>query len=224
MNHRIVALSVPPLVGVNLAMITAAVRRYPAFWSQAGAKVYVIEAACALVAYGVISAWIAPRAGERWAVIERTAILFGCLAAAVDILGLLVENGLLLEVNGPSLQICVMAITFVLWMSAAWRVASRVSTGAGQLTAVLTAGICAILSVTAGFAIELFLSPPAPEYVISWGEYQRSGWSDPRAFGVANTLDSGFGHLCLSIIVAAVFGWIAAALAASLSNRARAVN
>jgi hypothetical protein len=70
-----------------------------------------------------------------------------------------------------------------------------------------------LIAVAAGFLIELFLVPPRPEYVSTWPEFKRSGWTDPHAFGVANTLDSGFTHLIIAPVVALVFGDVASLLA-----------
>jgi hypothetical protein len=74
----------------------------------------------------------------------------------------------------------------------------------GVLAGVSVAGICALIAVAAGCLIEFFVAPPAPAYVATWQEFGRSGWSDPRAFAVANTVDSGFTHLLLAPIVAAL--------------------
>jgi hypothetical protein len=70
-----------------------------------------------------------------------------------------------------------------------------------------------IVGVAAGFLVEFFLAPHSPAIVATWGEYQRSGWTDTGAFGLANTLDSGFTHLAEAPVVALVFGGIAALLA-----------
>jgi hypothetical protein len=226
MNGRVATVSTLCLfLLVYLAMIVAATERYPPLWAQVGARTYVLEPVCALAVYAIIGVWIVRRRGAWWDTVLGTAIKFGFGAAFIDILGLLVEAGLLFKVRGPALQIGVMIATFVLWGFAGWRAARALtSAAAGLLAAVFSAGVCAIVAVTAGFAIEFFISPPAPAYVVRWGEYQRSGWTDPRAFGLANTLDSGFTHLCLSLIVGAVFGGIAAMLGASMLNRANRVN
>ena len=39
-----------------------------------------------------------------------------------------------------------------------------------------------------------------------WAEFERSEWTDARALGVANTLDSGVTHLVIAPIVALMFG------------------
>jgi hypothetical protein len=76
-----------------------------------------------------------------------------------------------------------------------------------------------LISVATGFLFELLLSPPDPVYVATWAEFKRSGWADPRAFGVANTLDSGFTHLLIAPIVATVVGALGSLLVRLLPRR-----
>jgi hypothetical protein len=42
--------------------------------------------------------------------------------------------------------------------------------------------------------------------VATWSEFRRSGWADPGAFQVANTLDSAFSHLLLAPVAAGIVG------------------
>ncbi len=68
---------------------------------------------------------------------------------------------------------------------------------------------------TIGFVIQFFVAPPEPGYISTWAEFKRSGWTDPSAFGVANTLDSGFTHLVIAPVVALVLGGVASLIASS---------
>jgi hypothetical protein len=81
-----------------------------------------------------------------------------------------------------------------------------------------------LIAVTAGFLMEFFLVPPDPAYVATWGEFKRSGWTDARAFALANTLDSGFTHLVIAPIVAGIFGGVASLLARLLPSKATSVS
>jgi hypothetical protein len=63
--------------------------------------------------------------------------------------------------------------------------------------------------VTFGFVWEFYLITPKPEYVVTWGEFKRSGWTDVHAFTIANTLDSALSHLIVGPIVGAIFGGVA---------------
>jgi hypothetical protein len=70
-----------------------------------------------------------------------------------------------------------------------------------------------LVAVAIGFVIQFFLAPPEAAYVATWAEFKRSGWTDPRAFGLANTLDSGFTHLVIAPVAALVFGGVASFIA-----------
>jgi hypothetical protein len=61
--------------------------------------------------------------------------------------------------------------------------------------------------------LEFYIAVPKPEYVATWAEFKRSGWTDVRAFTVVNTLDSAVSHLVIGPIAGAIFGAIAAAFA-----------
>jgi hypothetical protein len=76
-----------------------------------------------------------------------------------------------------------------------------------------------LVAVTPGFVIQFFASRPEPAYISTWAEFKRSGWTDARAFGLANTLDSGFTHLVIAPIVALVFGGVASFLAQFSSSK-----
>jgi hypothetical protein len=76
-----------------------------------------------------------------------------------------------------------------------------------------------VIAVTMGFALELFIAPPSAGYIETWAEFQRSGWMDAHAFGIANTLESGFTHLWMGPVVALVVGSLGAATGARRSAR-----
>jgi hypothetical protein len=73
-----------------------------------------------------------------------------------------------------------------------------------------------LVAVAAGFVVEFFIATPDVGAIQTWQEFKRSGWTDARAFGVANTLDSGFTHLLIAPVVASLFG-----LGGSLIGRVR---
>lgn len=70
-----------------------------------------------------------------------------------------------------------------------------------------------LIAVTGGFVVEFFVSPPEPAYVATWAEFKRSGWTDARAFALANTLESAFIHLVVAPFVALFTGGLGCLLA-----------
>jgi hypothetical protein len=207
-----------------LGMIAGSVAQYPRLLSQPGARTFVWEPACALVAYAVSIILIGMARRAYWFPIQRNAIRFGILTGCLEILNLVIENGFFFGLRSAAVQIGFMLSIFVLWGVAAWRVAGELkSICAGLFAAVTTAGICMLIGVPAGFMMEFFLAPPSSAYVSTWAEFRRSGWTDAHAFGIANTLDSGFTHLVMAPIVALLFGVLGALLARFTPSKVRLI-
>lgn len=208
-----VAFTLLALIITSLIMITLAVARSPALFLQPGARTFIVEPVCALLAYAVAVFFISRSNRPSWETILPIALRFGVLTGAIEIVNIAIENGILFSSKSPVAQISSMLAVFTLW-GVAGALASRAldSIRAGLRAAVASACVCMLIGVVAGFVVEFFLVPPDPAYVATWGEFKRSGWTDARAFGLANTLDSGFTHLAIAPVVAAVFGGAASFL------------
>ena len=208
------------LIASALAMIAVAAACYPPYFAQPRALVFLIEPVCALAVYGVAVILVVRAQGSFWHTIRNSAALFGLLSGCLEIVNLCIENGLPLRVSGQALQIVIMLLLFALWAIAGAQAARTLdSLRGGVWAALVSAGLCMLLGVAAGFLIELFLIPPSPASIATWGEFQRSGWTDARAFGIANTFDSGFTHLAEAPVVAVVFGGLASLLVRLLPRR-----
>jgi hypothetical protein len=207
------AIALLALIVLSLGMIALAVTQYPALYSQPGARTFVVEPICALLAYAAAIFFVSRSHRPTWDKIFPTALRFGLLTGAVEIVNIGIENGIPFSVKSPVAQISFMLTIFTLWGMAGGLTARALnSLRAGLRAAISSACICMLIAVTAGFVIQLFLAPPDPAYVATWGEFKRSGWTDARAFGLANTLDSGFTHLAIAPVVAVVFGGMASLL------------
>ncbi len=223
-GRTVISFGLSALVVADLGMIVIAVARYPAFFSQPGARLFELEPICALVVYAVAVFCFAQPRGAIWNTLRTTAVVFGLLTGTFEVVNMGIENGIPFSLHGPAFQIGSMLTIFTLWGVAGGRTARALrSKRAGLLAAVSSAGICMLIGVTAGFVIQLFLVPPAPAYVATWAEFKRSGWTDARAFGLANTLDSGFTHLVIAPVVAVIFGGIATMLERFLRSKPASV-
>ena len=97
----------------------------------------------------------------------------------------------------------------MLWGIAGYRAAHstdslRSSAMAGLWSATVTMSMLILL----GFILEFHLAPPSPEYVATWGEFKRSGWTDIHAFTIANTLDSAQSQFIVGPIAGVICGGI----------------
>jgi hypothetical protein len=219
-RRTILVFALLAFVAINLGMAAVGVARCPAFFSQHGAHILVLEPVSALLAYAVAVVFIARRHGPYWDSILRAAMVFGGLTGTIEVINVGIENGIPFVVRGPVVTIGFMLATFTVWGIAGFRTARSLrSTRAGLLASVFSAGICMLIAVAAGFIVQFLLAPPEPAYVSTWAEFQRSGWTDARAFGVANTLDSAFTHLVIAPIVALFVGGLASLVAQFTSTR-----
>ena len=208
------------LIVANLTMMGVAIVHYPPFFDQPGALLYVLEPATVLLAYAIAAVWVGRSKDASWAAILRRAILFGLFGGTLEALNIAIENGIPVAIHSPAVPIAFMLLVFASWGVAGFRAArSLYSVRAGVLTAVSSAAVCMLIAVCAGFLIEFFAAKPAPESIVTWGEFKRSGWTDPRAFAIANTMDSAFTHLLAAPAVALLLGTAASYLAQSSSPK-----
>jgi hypothetical protein len=201
------------LIAADAGLGALAVARYPAFFEQHSAGVYLLELCVVLFLYVVATVFLFRVRGGVWNTILANASVFGVITGILETVNIGIENSGIAAAHVPAFPIGFMVTVFSLWgIAGARTVRAGNSIRAGIASAVLSAGICMLIAVAGGF-LELLVAPPDPAGVSTWAEYRRSGWTDPRAFGVANTLDSGFTHLVIAPIVAAVFGGIGSVFA-----------
>jgi len=91
-----------------------AVARYPAFFLQPGALVYLFEPIGALVVYAVAIVLVARAHGQSWDAVLKTAIPFGLLTGIFEVLNIGIENGIPFRAAGPGLAIGFMIVVFTL--------------------------------------------------------------------------------------------------------------
>jgi hypothetical protein len=219
-GRSVVAFALLVLIAASIGMAIAAVERYPPFLAQPSSRAFLLEPVLALVAYACAVIVIVMRRGSAWEVELRNAAMFGGLAGLIEMTNIAIENGIPFVVQGPALQISAMLVVFTLWgMAGAWTTRQVGTMRSGVIASAMSAGVSMMIGVTAGFALEFFIAPPQPAYVATWAEFKRSGWPDAGAFGIANTLDSGFSHLVIGPIVGVVVGSIGAWIGRLRSSR-----
>lgn len=214
LRRSAIAFALVALITANLAMIFIAVERYRALLSQPGARIAMLGPVAVLVVYAVVVVWIGRTRRANWEMVVRSATFYGLLGGALDVLNIGIENGIPIASHNTVLTVGLMLTLFASWAVAGFRTARTLdSIRAGVFAAIVSAGICMLIAVAGGFATQFFILPPEPAYVSTWAEFKRSGWTDARAFGLANTLDSALTHLVIAPIMALVFGGCASLVA-----------
>ena len=200
-------------ITLDLAMIGIRVFLYRPLLAMPGGLQFVVEPVLLLIVYGLFVVWATSRTNPLRQIIVQLGTSLGLIGGIVQIAHMSLENLVDLgPANGP-VTLLSMLLTFLLWGVAGYRaVRATTVTRSGVLAGSWSALVTMLLTVTFGFTL-LYTSIPRLDYVATWPEFQRSGWTDVHAFTIANTLDSGFSHLLMGPVVGVIFGGIASIFA-----------
>jgi hypothetical protein len=193
------------------------VATYPAFFSMPGALGYLIEPVVPLAIYAAVIValpFIANRLPGA-AVALRVGAIAGLIGGAVEVVSTALES--LFALPQPVVSVvtgAAMLSLFLLFGVAGYIGARRARSFWPGLASAIWCAMCAILIVvTFGFFISVTSLPTLAHGEISDPDYLRSGWTDVRAFAIANTFDAGFTHLVEAPVIAAVLGALGGAAA-----------
>ena len=140
-----------PLIAGIAATAGVAIRRCPAFLVQPGARAHLWNLFGILLVYLALIVTSAKVWRADWDWILRVAVTFGLLTAAVEFIGIGIENGIFFTVRGPFLQIGFMVLTFTLWGVAGFRGARTGCSFRGGLAAAIgSAAVCMLFAVAGG--------------------------------------------------------------------------
>jgi hypothetical protein len=202
-------------IGASLVMLAERVLTVRGIVRMPGGSALVAEAAGVLLVSAAAAGWFTSKraAAADTALLAGTAP--GVAGAAIQIAHVIQETLIDLgpawnAVSTFGLLLC----TFALWAFAGYGAARRSRrTSFGAAAGCWSAVVTMSLLVAFGFVIEFYLAVPRPEQVVTWGEFQRSGWTDVPAFAVANSLDSAVSHLVIGTVAGTAFGTVAALFA-----------
>ncbi len=216
---RMVALA---LVLLDLAQVGAQTLFYRPLLGQPGSLVYLIEPIALLVIYAALIVALTWEHSPTRQAMLQTGTLFGLAASILWLLNLTRETSANLSGIFSLLASAPLLLGgFVLWGIASFvRARQTNSMRAGLLSAVWSAMVCALLTITYGLALLFAAFPTLLASEANDPDFLRSGWRDLHAFVIANTFDATFTHLFDSLIIALIVGTLGAAL--GLIGRKRA--
>lgn len=204
------------LIGLALCLLLARVARYPRFFSMPGAGVYLAEAIGALALYAMV-AWLLPPLATRFPASEaaaRVGALFGVVGAAIEIASTALES--LWQIPQSIITVTTlgaMLSLFALFAASGFVGGRRTHAFALGVGAALCSALVAMpLVVAFGFLLIYTSLPQLARNEVGDPDYARSGWTDVRAFAIANTYDAGFTHLVEGPVIAAILGAVGSAL------------
>jgi hypothetical protein len=196
-------------VTLSLTMIGIEVFLYRPLLAMPGGSTFVLKSTVVLLLYEMLIVWATRSDGPlRRPVLLGTPV--GLIAAAVQLAHLAAENFIHFGERWESITtLTFMLSTFLIWGVAGYRGArSAGAIAPGVMSGSWSAIVTMSILVAFGFALEFYLATPKPEYVVTWAEFKRTGWTDVHAFTIANTLDSALSHLIVGPIVGAIMGGV----------------
>jgi len=206
---------IPAVVLLDIALICGLALRYPPLLAQPNGARYLLEPLILLPVYAAFGVWLGKLRATPHRIALRAGAVLGLLTGALWLINLTIETFTDLARRVGLLATAPFLLGgFALWgvagVVAAWRTQSA---RLGLLAALISATLCVLLTVTYGFLLPYVASPLLEQALAGDPDYLRSGWTDLRAFAIANTYDAGFSHLLVAPLVAALVGGVGGVLA-----------
>jgi hypothetical protein len=208
------------VLGADGALVVAGVIGYPAFLGQRGSVAYLAEPVVLLAVYAVVVFAATRSASVDRRRVLRTAALVGLALGVLETVNISVETftGLSGAANLATTAPLILG-PFLVWsVVAGWAARACGSLGLGLLAAVWCAMVTMVIGVTYGFVLALATPGRLAHDLVNDPDYRRSGWTDVKAFVLANTFDNGFTHLLGGLIVASVVGLIGSLIGTRLAH------
>lgn len=219
-NHsRPFTLEYATLIGIIsiFALMLYAVAHYPASLSQGGLQ-SLLTTTGALLAYGGFAVWVRRRSSASLQIALQLGAKIGILLGSVAVINHTFE--VFVSLGSPLssiLGVSMWGLMFLMFGVAGSATYHRV----GSLHVAVLASIWSALTSTAmilfyGYLIGvLFLS--RMQHILQ-GAFAQSGLTDPQAFVIKNTLESGTSHVILAPCIAAFFGFVGGCAGALLGS------
>jgi hypothetical protein len=211
------------LLACDLALVAVRVATYPAFFAMPGALGYLIEpvAALAIYAAAILALPFVVARYPGMLVALKVGIVVGLVGGCIEVVSTALESLVALPQWVVSIATGAAMLGLFLLFGVAGFIGGRRANSfwLGLASAICCAMFAILLVVAFGFSIINTSLPTLAHDEIHDPDYLRSGWTDVRAFAIANTFDAGFTHLVEAPLIAAALG--AAALGAAGSGAGR---
>lgn len=200
-------------VALNLCLIVLRVSLYRPLLAMPGALRFIVEPVIGLICCGLFT--LAATFGRRvnLPVVLGPATFWGIVGGGVLVVHMFLENfGRHIGEDSRLTLVCMFS-TFVLWGVAGFIAARNTASSAlGLLGGCWSAVVSVLMGVSFGFVL-MFFNIPSLDYVATWTEFKQSDWSDVQAFAIANSLEAGFTHLLVGLVLGTLFGAIGGGMA-----------
>ena len=221
-SHRRLRRLTLAIVVLNAFLAAIRTATYQQFFAMPGSSRFIVELVIVLAIYFAGIFWITSTDDAERGAALSVGTTFGLVTAALLIIHFAQENLITLP-PGRATELFALFFIFaalVLWGTAGYATARRGAPVSAGATAGLRAAVVCMLVLVAGGLLLTFFSIPSPNYVLTWEEYQASGWSDAHAFGIANTFHSAFMHMIVGPILGGIVGALGWAIGRAIPRSA----
>lgn len=195
---------------VSLAMVAAQVSRYPALLGMAGGPASVLEPTVLLLLYVPLVIWATGDLGGKYQAALHVGTAVGLACGVLEVVHIAVEGFADLEPGAETISTAVFTSgLLLLWGSAGFlAVRHRRAVSAGCLAGGWSGAVGMLMVVTYGFSQLYWALPRLEAKNVGSLDLIRTGWTDLRAFTVADLFEAGFKVLLLGPILGAALGGI----------------
>lgn len=207
-------------IGLSLAMVAAQMVLHPEVLGMAGGPAAVLQPVVLLLLCVPLVIWATAGSSPTRQAALQTGTTVGLACGILEIVHIAVEGFGGLEAHAETVATGVFTLGLLLfWGSAGFfAVRHRGACGRGWLAGGWSGVVGMLMVVTCGFS-QLYWALPRLEHKnIGSPDLIRSGWTDLRAFTIADLFEAGFKVLLLGPVVGAALGGIGG-LVARLSGR-----
>jgi hypothetical protein len=203
------------LVAVSVVMIGVRVALYLPVLVEPRGSLSVLAPVGVLLVYAILGGWVTANPPRDTAAALRTGTVYGVVSGIVSVVHIAQET----YVGLPPRELAIVTWVFILAMFAPWPLAGFASArrtrrvSLGLFAAVWSSAVCMALTVSFGFGQLLTSLDRLQRKDVGSPDFLRSGWTDLRAFAIADIFEAGFWHLVIGPAVALLLGGIAAAVA-----------
>jgi len=209
-SMRVLRLSLLLGIALNLMIISTQVSAYRPLLRMPGGLMFVVEPVVLLIVYALLVVWATRGGGQARQTVLRIGTPLGLISGGLEVVHITVENFASFSGRATSISTgAFMLGLFLLWLIAGYRVTrSTANVGSGLLAGSWSAIVGMLITATFGLMLLNTSLPRLELKNIGSPDLIRSGWTDLRAFAIADIFEAVVKVLLLGPVLGAIFGGI----------------
>jgi hypothetical protein len=203
------------VVAFNLLMIGIRIVLDPQILGMTGGRQSALEPAALLTLYALVVTWATRGDSRPTQAIVREGTAVGLVSGTLEVLHITLENygHFNARVESVSTGGFLLAL-LLLWCVVGYRVTRSTAVNtAGLLAGAWSALVGMLMAMTYGFSQLFWDLPRLEQRNVGSPDFLRSGWTDLRAFTIADIFEAGFKILLIGPVAGAVVGGLGGVIA-----------